>query len=109
VIEHSLIENVKVAVGTWAGPGLIRKNVFKNVSRAAIFHTSDEGLRAEDNVFSDVRASCRGIEEHAENVVIEGKPVKGPIREISFPELKEIGPRSSLPRKASPCRPSCEC
>ncbi len=91
VIEYNLIENVKVAVGTWAGRGLIRKNVFKNVSHTAIYHTSKEGLRAAGNKFVDVRAEYRGIEEHAENVVIDGKRVKGPVREISFPELKEIG------------------
>jgi len=91
VIERNLIENVKVAVGTWAGRGLIRENVFKNVSHTAIWYTSKEGLRAENNVFINVHVKYRGIKKHAENVVIDGKVVKGPIREISFPELKEIG------------------
>lgn len=91
VIECNLIENVKVAVGTWAGRGLIRENVFKNVGHTAIWHTSKEGLRAHDNVFINVHVNYRGTQEHAENVIIDGKRVKGPIREISFPELKEIG------------------
>jgi len=78
VVEHNLIENVRNAVGAWAGVGLYRGNVFKNIRLVAIWHTGDGAVIEDNNTFINVAAKHKG-----KVISKEDAP--------SFPILRETG------------------
>ena len=88
VVEYNIFENVKQAQGTWAASGLIRGNIYRNIRRTAICHTSKEGAIIENNKFENVATKYKV--NSAQNVTIDGKVVKGPQKPLTFPRLKEM-------------------
>ena len=101
IVENNIIENVRMGLGIRDGAGLIKGNLFRNITRTAIIITwgKHNGIVVEGTMPRDIDISKNRFEKvkkkydirKSENVTIDGKIV---------PETKmeRKGPKTKIPR-----------